>query len=171
MDDRDNDELNKPIEGQMCYDELLLPEEEKEEEEPAPIVLDGQMDIWSLEQQEQKDDTKELPSNAEEENVAEKSYEEHIKEKKVINAEKSQGGLESVDDVIVDSDKPHETEVDKKDGQKIAEDEKEERFKSGQNAKRLVNEVKIKQKDEKLEANDVSFVEESKEDESIENVE
>ena len=53
MDDRDNEqELNKPIEGQMCYDELLLPEEEKEEEEPAPVVLDGQMDIWSLEKQE-----------------------------------------------------------------------------------------------------------------------
>lgn len=179
MDDRDNEEqLNKPIEGQMCYDELLLPEEEKEEEEPAPIVLDGQIDIWSLEQQnnEKKEikienDNKQDTSFVEEENVAEKSYKEPIKEKELINAEKSQEDLENVDDVIVDSDKPHETGVDKQDIQKIAEDEKEERFKSGQNAKRLVNEVKIKQKDEKLEVNDESFVEESKEDESIRNVE
>lgn len=178
MDDRDNEEqLNKPIEGQMCYDELLLPEEEKEEEEPAPVVLDGQIDIWSLEQQNNdkkeikiENDNKQDASLVEEENVAEKSYEEPIKEKEVINAKKSQEDLENVDDVIVDSDKPHETGVDKQDIQKIAEDEKEE-IKSGQNAKRLVNEVKIKQKDEKLEVNDESFVEESKEDESIGNVE
>ena len=55
MDDRKNEEeLNKPIDGQMCYDELLLPEEEKEEEEPAPIVLDGQMDIWSIKVKDSK---------------------------------------------------------------------------------------------------------------------
>ncbi len=68
MDDRKNEEeLNKPIDGQMCYDELLLPEEEKEEEEPAPIVLDGQMDIWSIKGEDSKknNDIEKHPLNQE----------------------------------------------------------------------------------------------------------
>ena len=54
MDDRKNFDENEeekyygPIEGQMCYDELLLPEEPEEEKEEPPVVLEGQMDIWSI---------------------------------------------------------------------------------------------------------------------------
>ena len=47
MDDKEFDQ-NKPIDGQMCYDELLLPESDEPEEEGSPVVLDGQLDIWSI---------------------------------------------------------------------------------------------------------------------------
>ena len=89
MDDRDNEqELNKPIEGQMCYDELLLPEEEKEEEEPAPVVLDGQMDIWSLEKQEV---LKEAPKVEQKNNIKSDAKKEDIStHKKKPNEEKSE---------------------------------------------------------------------------------
>ena len=45
----------EPIEGQMCYDELLLPVEEEKKEE-APTILDGQIDIWSLPQNEKTEE-------------------------------------------------------------------------------------------------------------------
>ena len=57
MDDRKNFDENEeekyygPIEGQMCYDELLLPEEPEEKKEEPPVVLEGQMDIWSIKPQ------------------------------------------------------------------------------------------------------------------------
>ena len=37
----------EPIEGQMRYDELLLPEQEEKKEE-TPSFVDGQLDIWSI---------------------------------------------------------------------------------------------------------------------------
>ena len=46
FDDEKDENYYKPIEGQMRYDELLLPEEEKEEEKEDNVVLDGQLDIW-----------------------------------------------------------------------------------------------------------------------------
>lgn len=42
-----NEEFEKPIEGQMRYDELLMPQNEKEEKKEEKPV-DGQLDIWSL---------------------------------------------------------------------------------------------------------------------------
>ena len=48
FDDEKDENYYKPIEGQMRYDELLVPEEEKEEAEVDNSVLDGQMDIWSI---------------------------------------------------------------------------------------------------------------------------
>ena len=37
----------EPIEGQMRYDELLLPVQEEKKEE-TPIAVDGQLDMWSI---------------------------------------------------------------------------------------------------------------------------
>lgn len=53
-DKRDNSQeynpvVIEPIEGQMCYDELLLPEQEEPKEEDKPIPkAEGQLDMWSL---------------------------------------------------------------------------------------------------------------------------
>ncbi len=54
IEDDDEKKPIEPIPGQMCYDELLVPEEEKEEEQQPPEPLDGQMDIWSLEKTQQR---------------------------------------------------------------------------------------------------------------------
>ena len=54
FDDEKDENYYKPIDGQMRYDELLLPEEEKEEEKVDNVVLDGQLDIWSIKPQKEK---------------------------------------------------------------------------------------------------------------------
>ena len=41
FDDEKDENYYKPIEGQMRYDELLLPEEEKEEEKKITLSLMG----------------------------------------------------------------------------------------------------------------------------------
>ncbi len=69
----------EPIEGQMCYDELLVPQ--KEEVKVVPDVkVDGQMDIWSISQPQTKgnvvkekkieEKTKEMNLEVEEESVS-----------------------------------------------------------------------------------------------------
>lgn len=37
----------EPIEGQICYDELLVPQKEEQKEE-NPVAVEGQLDFWSL---------------------------------------------------------------------------------------------------------------------------
>ena len=51
----------EPIEGQMCYDELLVPQ--KEEEKPVEqMKLDGQIDIWALAEEKSSISTTESKS-------------------------------------------------------------------------------------------------------------
>ena len=38
----------EPIEGQMCYDELLVPEKEEKEEVKDTSTAQGQLDIWGM---------------------------------------------------------------------------------------------------------------------------
>ena len=38
----------EPIEGQMCYDELLTPEKQEEKAEVDNSMAQGQMDFWSI---------------------------------------------------------------------------------------------------------------------------
>ncbi len=75
----DDDEFEKqsiePIDGQMCYDELLLPpseEENSEEHEQQPV--DGQIDIWSYSQN--------LKSQKEEKTMEYKENQQNFEEKK-----------------------------------------------------------------------------------------
>lgn len=37
----------EPIEGQMRYDELLVPQKEEPKEE-KPVMVDGQIDMWNM---------------------------------------------------------------------------------------------------------------------------
>ena len=53
QDDFEKREQIDPIPGQMCYDELLLPNYEEEKEKPDTSVAAGQMDLWSLPKQEE----------------------------------------------------------------------------------------------------------------------
>ncbi|MBP3619046.1 MAG: DNA topoisomerase 4 subunit A [Clostridia bacterium] len=41
----------EPIEGQMCYDELLVPEMEEKKEEKDTSTAKGQLDIWGMSKQ------------------------------------------------------------------------------------------------------------------------
>ncbi len=47
-DDEFENEPIEPIPGQMCYDELLTPLEELEEEKPDTSIAAGQLDMWNL---------------------------------------------------------------------------------------------------------------------------
>ncbi len=38
----------EPIEGQICYDELLTAQPEEEKQEEKPVTLEGQLDFWSM---------------------------------------------------------------------------------------------------------------------------
>ena len=108
MDDKEFDQ-NKPIDGQMCYDELLLPESDEPEEEGPPVVLDGQLDIWSIKpiknkileikQEQVKEDnddekeileTKEDNKNEDEKIIRENTKEEDLKDEIKGDAEKEE---------------------------------------------------------------------------------
>ena len=75
MDNQEFEDENKPLPGQMCYDELLLPESDEPEEESPPVVLDGQLDIWSIKPEKNLEKVKEDKEN---ENIA---TEEEINER------------------------------------------------------------------------------------------
>ena len=38
----------EPIEGQICYDELLTAQKEEEKQEEKPVTLEGQLGFWSM---------------------------------------------------------------------------------------------------------------------------
>ena len=151
MDDRENEEeLNKPIEGQMCYDELLLPEEEKEEEEPAPIVLDGQMDIWSLEEQKIEEEKQETPKE-EKQNISATEREDGEKEEDE-KQETPKEEQENISDAIEKEDV-----LEEKVSEKIEPllEEKTNLDRQKEKTKRTINQIKIKElKNEALDLED-----------------
>ena len=67
MSKRDNEEFKpnviEPIEGQMRYDELLMPQREEEKKEDKSVVF-GQLDIWSVDPR--KEPREEIPSKPKE---------------------------------------------------------------------------------------------------------
>ncbi len=54
QDEFENRKPIQPIDGQMCYDELLVAEQPEEERLVDTSVADGQMDLWSLDMQTSK---------------------------------------------------------------------------------------------------------------------
>ncbi len=72
-DEFDDREPIEPIPGQICYDELLLPEQDEEKVEEDHSVAKGQLDIWSLE--EQKEEKKEISQSITRQNEIEKNLE------------------------------------------------------------------------------------------------
>ena len=86
MDNQEFEDENKPLPGQMCYDELLLPESDEPEEESPPVVLDGQLDIWSIKPEKSlekvKEDKGEKKTTKEEINEREENVVENAKDLK-----------------------------------------------------------------------------------------
>lgn len=100
---RDDDDFedydNEPIEGQICYDELLIPlEEEKEQKDNS--VAQGQLDIWNLPKNEKSIKNEEkieknLEKTAKNENFNQK---EKIKRSKTVKKEPE--NIESVEEKL-----------------------------------------------------------------------
>ena len=86
MDNQEFEDENKPLPGQMCYDELLLPESDEPEEESPPVILDGQLDIWSIKPEKNlekvKEDKGEKKTTEEEINEREENVVENSKDLK-----------------------------------------------------------------------------------------
>ena len=74
----------EPIEGQICYDELLVPQKE-EEKKVDNFVAEGQMDFWSIDPRKSDDGIKNSVKNEE---ISAKSSQISTKEKSVF-ADKS----------------------------------------------------------------------------------
>ncbi len=85
IEDDDEKKPIEPIPGQMCYDELLVPEAEGEEEEKIEQPLEGQMDIWELPPEETK---KEVVKETESREQAKADAKEKIENKAKADAEK-----------------------------------------------------------------------------------
>ena len=87
MDDREDEELNKPLPGQMRYDELLFQETNEEEEEDKHTVAPGQLDLWSIEKPKEN-----KPPQKEEKTKPPKEIEEKVRKentKKALKRQKS----------------------------------------------------------------------------------
>ena len=88
-----NDELKheviEPIEGQICYDELLTAQKEEEKKE-EPITLDGQLDFWNMPQSKQSIENKNM-KNKEEKKIESNDLEQKS-EKKQDNSSGENGG-------------------------------------------------------------------------------
>ena len=172
MDDFKDEEINKPIDGQMCYDELLLPEEEKEEQEPVPTVLDGQMDIWSLEPQnvesseskEASDKSKNKAKNevsGYEQGSYEKGYERESAEELLNNKDRAKNSPEN----------ENKGDIDEVDGEDVERDDNidnEKRNPTKNPPRKVLNEVSIKRTEPKAEPNESVENETSLNDEQLE---
>ena len=83
----------EPIEGQMCYDELLTRESQEDKVEVDTSVVDGQLDLWSLPKEEkielQKpvEHQKEIEQQIEEEEVEQEKIEDNVDDEKRENSQ------------------------------------------------------------------------------------
>ncbi len=90
----------EPIEGQICYDELLVPQKE-EEKKVDNFVAEGQIDFWSVDPRKSDDGIKNLVKNEE---ISAKSSQISTKEESVSSDrtakknEKNDGGSDDGND-------------------------------------------------------------------------
>lgn len=90
----------EPIEGQICYDELLVPQKE-EEKKVDNFVAEGQMDFWSIDPRKSDDGVKNSVKNEE---ISAKSSQISTKEESVSSDrtaqknEKNDGGSDDGND-------------------------------------------------------------------------
>lgn len=76
MDENQNDKQDiEIVPGQMCYDELLLPQEEDLKEEKDTSIAPGQFDIWSLPKAQKTEQNKQKTALKIDENTVQKSQE------------------------------------------------------------------------------------------------
>ena len=173
MDDFKDEEINKPIDGQMCYDELLLPEEEKEEQEPVPTVLDGQMDIWSLEPQRDEKNSENIEASDKSKNnvkneaggyrqgIYETGYKREGAEKILNNKDRAKNSPEN----------ENKGDIDEVDGEDVERDDNidnEKRNPTKNPPRKVLNEVSIKRSESKAEPNESVENETSLNDEQLE---
>ena len=168
MDDFKDEEINKPIDGQMCYDELLLPEEEKEEQEPVPTVLDGQMDIWSLEPQNvESGENKDVSVKSKDDEKSEMGDYEQGSYEKRYGSEGAEEILNNKDRAKNSLENENKGDVDEVDGEDVERDDNidnEKRNPTKNPPRKVLNEVSIK----RLEANESVENETSLNDEQLE---
>lgn len=91
----------EPIEGQICYDELLVaPKEEKQEEKP--VTLEGQLDFWSISSIPQSEKKENVVK--EKENLTEKTKTEKKERKTTIKSSaKDEMSFQTADDTYAES--------------------------------------------------------------------
>lgn len=142
MDDREDEELNKPLPGQMRYDELLFQETNEEEEEDKHTVAPGQLDLWSIEKPKEnkppkKEEKTKPPKEIEEKVIKENTKELEPPKTKILNrvtpkkAEEKESVKEaeeptlSAEENILDEEETTTYETDKVENEN---NRKEERF-------------------------------------------
>ena len=86
-DDEFENEPIEPIPGQMCYDELLTPLDELEEEKPDTSIAAGQLDIWNLKPEKENKKESEKQQEKIEKNESETKKNEQKNEIKNQNFE------------------------------------------------------------------------------------
>ena len=172
MDDFKDEEINKPIDGQMCYDELLLPEEEKEEQEPVPTVLNGQMDIWSLEPQNvESSESKEASDKSKNKAKNEVSGYEQGSYEKGYERESAEELLNNKDRAKNSPKNENKGDIDEVDGEDVERDDNidnEKRNPTKNPPRKVLNEVSIKRTEPKAEPNESVENETSLNDEQLE---
>ncbi|MGN1200979.1 MAG: DNA topoisomerase (ATP-hydrolyzing) subunit A [Candidatus Caccovivens sp.] len=93
MDHKKNDEFKpnviEPIDGQMCYDELLIPQKEEPKEQESTVAVEGQLDFWSMAGNEKANTVKE---------------ETNRKTKLVENSTKSQSEVDKIEETADEND-------------------------------------------------------------------
>ncbi len=163
FDDEKDENYYKPIEGQMRYDELLVPEEEKEEAEVDNSVLDGQMDIWSIKPQKngekfEKDVTKEkIEQN---EKLTKNNEKIHKKEEKSEKIEEKVKIDENISDDEVENDSTFLNEEEKENENIIFE----KREKTFSNERYKLPKINNKVTDKYLDSDESENIEEFEED-------
>ena len=172
MDDFKDEEINKPIDGQMCYDELLLPEEGKEEQEPVPTVLDGQMDIWSLEPQNvESSENKDVSVKSKNDEKSEMGGYEQGSYKKRNERESTEELLNNKDRAKNSPENENKGDIDEVDGEDVERDDNidnEKRNPTKNPPRKVLNEVSIKRTEPKAEPNESVENETSLNDEQLE---
>ena len=172
MDDFKDEEINKPIDGQMCYDELLLPEEEKEEQEPVPTVLDGQMDIWSLEPQNvESSKNKDVSVKSKNDEKSEMDDYEQGSYEKRYGSESAEEILNNKDRAKNSPENENKGDIDEVDDEDVERDDNidnEKRNPTKNPPRKVLNEVSIKRSEPKAEPNESVENETSLSDEQLE---
>ena len=92
----------EPIEGQICYDELLTAQKEEEKQEEKPVTLEGQLDFWSMSSNPQSEKKENVVK--EKENLIEKTKTEKKERKTTIkSSSKDEMKVQTVDDTYVET--------------------------------------------------------------------
>ncbi len=135
---KDDEELKEqepiePIPGQICYDELLLPQNEEEGVEEDHSIADGQLDFWSMEKQKNIENTSQKIENnvnliQKKPKINEKKFEK-IKENEE-NIEKKQEKYEEITEIRAENEEFEEEIIESQEKieeslEKIAENQQE----------------------------------------------